>query len=138
MTASTHHHERLFQKQHLHWLALAPAAVLGLLTMASPSDDGPTICPVALLTGVACPGCGMSRAIAWMFRGDLERSVGYHPLAPLVVGIGMVALVWALGRRLRGWNRPRTALINGALLVFGALLLAVWLTRLASGTLPPV
>lgn len=137
MTASTHHHERLF-RQHLHWLALAPAAVLGLLTMASPSDDGPTICPIALLTGVACPGCGMSRAIAWMFRGDLERSVTYHPLAPLVLVIGLVAVVWALGRRLRGWKRPRTALLNGALLVFGALLVAVWLTRLASGTLPPV
>ena len=55
MTARAHDH-RLLQKQHLHWLALAPAAVLGLLTMASPSDDGPTICPMALLTGVACPG----------------------------------------------------------------------------------
>ena len=136
MTASTHHH-RLFQP-HLHWLAFAPVAVLGLLTMASPSDDGPTICPMALLTGVACPGCGMSRAIAWMLRGDLGRSLGYHPLAPLVVGIGLVAVVWAVGRRFRGWKRPRTALINGGLIIFGALLVAVWMVRLASETLPPV
>ena len=57
-----------------HWLAMAPGAALGLMTMASPSDDGPTLCPVALLTGVACPGCGMSRAMAWLLRGDLERS----------------------------------------------------------------
>jgi hypothetical protein len=137
MTARAHDH-RLLQKQHLHWLALAPAAVLGLLTMASPSDDGPTICPMALLTGVACPGCGMSRAIAWMFRGDLERSVTYHPLAPLVVVIGLVALVWAVGRRFRGWKRPSTAFITAGLIVMGALLLAVWMARLASGTLPPV
>jgi hypothetical protein len=137
MTISTHDH-RQFARQHLHWLAIAPAAVLGLMTMASPSDDGPTICPVALLTGVACPGCGMSRAIAWIFRGDLERSVGYHPLAPLVAMIGVIAVVWALGRRLRGWRRPSTAVLNSGLVVLAALLMAVWIARLASGTLPPV
>jgi hypothetical protein len=137
MTISTHDH-RQFARQHLHWLAIAPAAVLGLMTMASPSDDGPTICPVALLTGVACPGCGMSRAIAWIFRGDLERSVGYHPLAPLVAMIGVFAVVWVLGRRLRGWRRPNTAVLNSGLVVLAALLMAVWIARLASGTLPPV
>lgn len=137
MTISTHDH-RLFARQHLHWLAVAPVAVLGLMTMASPSDDGPTICPMALLTGVACPGCGMSRAIAWMFRGDLQQSVAYHPLAPLVVIIAAIGVVWALGRRFRGWRRPRTAALNSGLVVLAVLLMAVWLARLASGTLPPV
>lgn len=137
MTASTPSHG-LSARQHLHWLAVVPATVLGVMTMASPSDDGLTICPMALLTGVACPGCGMSRAIAWLFRGDLERSVGYHPLAPLVVIVGIVAMVWAFGRRLRGWNKPRPALLTGGLVVLATLLMAVWLARLASGTLPPV
>ena len=137
MTTSTHDH-RLSGRRHLQWLAVLPAAVLGLMTMASPSDDGLTICPVALLTGVACPGCGMSRAIAWMFRGDLERSVGYHPLAPLVVIIGVTAVVWAIGRRLRGWAGPRSAVLNGGLVALAALLMVVWITRLVSGTLPPV
>jgi uncharacterized membrane protein YkvI len=80
----------------------------------------------------------MSRAIAWMFRGDLERSVGYHPLAPLVVIISVVAVVWAVGRRFRGWEKPRTAVLNGGLMVLAVLLMAVWIARLASGTLPPV
>jgi len=137
MTVGTRDHRRS-RRQHLHWLAVVPAAGLGLMTMASPSDDGLTICPVALLTGVACPGCGMSRAIAWMFRGNLERSVGYHPLAPLVIVIGMVAVVWALGRRFRGWRPPRAAVLNGGLVALGALLTAVWMVRLVSGTLPPV
>ena len=137
MTISTHDH-RQSVSQHLHWLAVVPAAVFGLMTMASPSDEGLTVCPMALLTGVACPGCGMSRAIAWMFRGDLERSVGYHPLAPLVVIIGVMAVVWATGRRLRGWSRPRAAMLNGGLVTLAVLLMAVWIARLVSGTLPPV
>jgi hypothetical protein len=138
VSTTTHDHHRVAGRRYLHWLAFAPAAAFGLLTMASPSDDGPTLCPVALLTGVACPGCGMSRAMAWMFRGDLERSVAYHPLAPLLLVLGIVALVWALGRRFWGWRAPRVALINGGLLVVAVLLVAVWVTRLASGTLPPV
>ena len=137
MTTRSHDH-RLSARQHLHWLAIAPAAVFGVMTMASPSDDGLTICPMAFLTGVACPGCGMSRAIAWMFRGDLERSVGYHPLGPLVVVISVFAVVWALGRRFRGWRTPRTAVLNGGLVILAVLLMTVWLARLASGTLPPV
>ena len=138
MTVRTHDHRRLSPRQHLPWLAIVPAAVVGLMTMTSPSDDGPTICPMALLTGVACPGCGMSRALAWLLRGDLERSMGYHPLAPLVLAVGLFALVWALGRRVRGWRAPRKSLLNGGLMVLAALLMTVWITRLASGTLPPV
>lgn len=137
MTISTHDHRRS-RRQHLHWLAVVPAAGFGLMTMASPSDDGLTICPVALLTGVACPGCGMSRAIAWLLRGDLGLSVAYHPLAPLVVIIGVVGVVWLIGGRLRGWGRPRAVLLNGGLVVLGVLLLTVWMVRLMSGTLPPV
>jgi hypothetical protein len=137
MTTRTGDH-RLSPRQHLHWLAVVPAAGLALMTMASPSDDGLTICPVALLTGVACPGCGMSRAIAWMMRGDLERSLAYHPLAPLVVIIVVIGVVWAIGRRLRGWDRPPAAVLNGGLVVLAALLMAVWIARLVSGNLPPV
>ena len=91
-TAAAHHRSHIAGRRHLPWLAIAPAAVFGLLTMASPSDDGVTLCPIALLTGTACPGCGMSRAMAWLLRGEWDRSVGYHPLAPLVLVIGMTAL----------------------------------------------
>lgn len=137
MTVSTQG-RRQSPRQHLHWLAVVPATALGLMTMASPSDDGLTVCPVALLTGMACPGCGMSRAIAWLLRGDLERSVSYHPLAPLVVIVAIVAVVWGIGRRLRVWSKPPAALLNGGLVVLATLLMAVWIARLASGTLPPV
>jgi len=132
------HRPRVTARRHLPWLAIAPAAVVGLLTMASPSDDGFTICPVALMTGVACPGCGMSRAMAWLLRGDWGRAIGYHPLAPVVLAMGLVAVVWILGRRFGGWKAPPVPLINRGLTGFAALLVVTWVTRLASGTLPPV
>jgi len=132
-------HPRHFAgRRHLPWLAIAPGAVLAFFTMASPSDDGLTLCPVALLTGTACPGCGMSRAVAWLMRGDLERSLAYHPLAPVVLAIALAGSVWALGRRLRGWRAPPAALVNVGLVGLATLLVATWVTRLITGTLPPV
>ena len=137
MSATAHDHASA-RWRYAQWFAIAPVAVLGLMTMASPSDDGLTVCPVALLAGVACPGCGMSRAMAWLLRGDIERAVGYHPLAPMVLIGGLLAVGWALGRRLWGWKAPSPALTNGALIGLAVLLMSVWVTRLVTGNLPPV
>ena len=80
----------------------------------------------------------MSRAVGWLLRGDLERSLSYHPLAPLVLISALVGVVWALGWRFRGWRVPRTTWVSAGSVVFGVLLVAVWVTRLVNGTLPPV
>ena len=138
MSAAAHHPRQFAGRRQLPWLAIAPGAVLAFFTMASPSDDGLTLCPVALMTGTACPGCGMSRAIAWLLRGDLERSLAYHPLAPIVLAIALAGSVWALGRRFKGWRAPAAALVNLGLVGLAALLVATWVTRLITGTLPPV
>ena len=136
MKATPHSHAAA--GRNLHWLAVAPLAIFALMTMASPSDDGPTLCPVALLTGVACPGCGITRAVAWLVRGDIGTALTYHPLAPLVVALIVVATGWAMGRRVRGWSAPRPGLINGGLIGLAALFVSVWVARLVSGSLPPV
>jgi len=138
MSATAHHRHHSAGWRYAQWFAIAPVVALGLMTMASPSDDGPTICPVALLTGVACPGCGMSRAMAWLFRGDMERAVVYHPLAPILLAFGLLAATWALGRRLWGWKPPSQAMTSGALIGLAALLVTVWVARLVTGNLPPV
>jgi hypothetical protein len=80
----------------------------------------------------------MSRAVAWLIRGDLGRALDYHPLAPLVVVMGLSAVVWAAGWKRLGWKAPRPILINASLIGLGLLLAGVWITRFISGTLPPV
>lgn len=120
------------------WMAAAPVAIVAFLAMWTPTDDGPTLCPFALMTGIACPGCGMSRALAWLVRGDFGTAVTYHPLAPMLAAIALGGTLWWLGRVTRRWSGPPVALINTVLIGFGVLLLAVWGVRMASGTLPPV
>ena len=54
-------------------------------------------CPFAELTGRPCPGCGMTRAMMAMLRGDWGLVVRLHPFAPffaLTGGFcGLVALM---------------------------------------------
>jgi hypothetical protein len=115
-----------------------PFVAIGLLALTTPSDDGPTICVFALCTGTACPGCGMTRAASHLIRGDFASAVDYHPLVPaaaLAVAAGWVWFVLRLTGRVKALSQ-RT--LNVILIGSGVALLAVWVTRLALGTLPAV
>lgn len=47
-------------------------------------------CPVRLLAGVPCPGCGMTRAFVALLGGDVAAAWAYNPffLAPAAVTLG--------------------------------------------------
>ncbi len=115
-----------------------PFVAVAALAVFTPSDDGPTVCPFALCTGMACPGCGMTRAASHLIRGDLGLALRYHPLVPmtalaLVAGWGWYVL------RLTGSVRPLSQrTLNLILIGSSVALLAVWLARLLTGTLPSV
>lgn len=47
-------------------------------------------CPLYALTGLPCPGCGMTRAWIAALHLDLAGAFGYHPMfwcVPVVVGL---------------------------------------------------
>lgn len=37
-------------------------------------------CPIKAITGISCPGCGMTRAWLSLLSGDLNRAISFHPL----------------------------------------------------------
>lgn len=96
---------------------------------------------ICLLRRIAmpCAGCGMTRAVALLAKGRWDAAVAYHPLAPLLVGQGL--LLWAAwGVALVRDRLPRAIsgrLGWGVVLANAALLLGVWILRLVHGTLPP-
>jgi hypothetical protein len=108
------------------------------LLAGSPGDDGPTICPFALMTGTACPGCGMTRAASHLIRGDLGTAITYHPLVPLIAALAIAGWGWFLLVRSGRARRLPPRVLNAVIIVTGALMLGVWVARLVSGTLPPV
>ena len=53
--------------------------ILGALAYASALLFGWN-CPIKYLTGVPCPGCGLSRALAALLRLDFRTALRFHPM----------------------------------------------------------
>lgn len=54
------------------------------------------VCPLYALTGIHCPGCGLTRAFHALFHGDVLTALDYNALLPvfaLVFGFMFVSLV---------------------------------------------
>jgi hypothetical protein len=49
-------------------------------------------CPFRVLTGCPCLGCGVSRGVASLLRGDWAGMVSAHPFSPYFLVLGLVLL----------------------------------------------
>lgn len=97
-----------------------------------------TLCPIALATGVPCPGCGMTRALAKLADGDLESALEYHPLVFLIAVELTFAGVWFfLRRRDKVQAMPRWT-ANLMVISTAAAMVVTWGIRYSAGTLPPI
>ena len=119
-------------------VVVAPFLAAAALLIGNPSDDGPTLCPFAIFTGTACPGCGMTRAASQILRGNFDLALTYHPLVPILALQLMGGWVWFLLRRSGKVKPMSNRTLNIVLIGTGVALLAVWVLRMAMETLPPV
>lgn len=86
-------------------------------------------CPLYAMTGLWCPGCGLTRATHALLRGHIGAAFGYNLFFPLILGsIVLGWLAWLrveFGRAPIRWLtrlRPSTGLaIFAAFLTFGVL-----------------
>lgn len=121
------------------WLLCAApyVAVCGLLALALFGSES-TICGFANVTGVPCPGCGMTRAMGELLRGNVAAAHRQHPLVWLLFAELLAAgTFWGL--HCAGWIRWRNRRWVAPLLGLTAvLLIVVWIVRLANGTAPTV
>lgn len=86
-------------------LAAAGVLLAGCVGLAvvDPSH-GPTICPFKLATGLDCPGCGGTRALHSLLRGDLVAAIDHNVLAVLAFPL----IVWGLFATLtRAFGGPK-------------------------------
>lgn len=71
-------------------------------------------CPMLLVTGFPCPGCGMSRALVLLLAGHPAESVRMHPLAPLVF---IILMYIGLNRYIAGRQFKAVSILLGASVV---------------------
>jgi hypothetical protein len=112
-----------------------PVAALGVALWDPARHGGPPLCPWHALTGVACPGCGLTRAAGALLNGRVHEALDLHPLV-IVVAAQLVALwVVAVATTLRRWTPP-VRVMPSLLAINALLLLGVWSARLVDGSLP--
>ena len=114
-----------------------------LLAAALPPPQGasiaglPSFCGFHRLTGLPCPGCGITRSLVCCAHGLWAEAVGFHPLGPLVfaalVGAAVVHLASSRWPRIASALPPRW--IAGACWAGVFALAVVWGARLA-GMIP--
>ncbi len=79
---------------------------VGALLPVDHIEDGPIICPFRRLTGLPCPGCGLTRSWTYLMHGWWRDAFLAHPfgllLALVIVAVGAVAI----RARLRGTPAP--------------------------------
>lgn len=96
----------------------------------------PDVCVFERLTGLPCPGCGLTRSMASVANGDIGQSFFHHKLGFVTVlyillqfGFSLVVLIWPRKKeRLDNWGRR----LNKGVVVLGALFFVNWIVTLVS------
>lgn len=115
-------------------LGFAGVCAAAALTELS-AEEGQVFCPYRLLTGGWCPGCGGTRALKALIRGDVRDSLAMNPwtlvlfVQALVVSVAMLAMP----ARTVAWLKGHSVAIAAINLAFG---LSFWGIRVVAGVIP--
>ncbi len=107
------------------------ASIAGLLVVRSfnPTNAGffPQ-CPFYVLTGLACPGCGLTRGTHALLNGNVLSALGFNAMLIILVPVGIYAFLALLSIAVRGRGLPRSNIstnvfwaIFAAFIIFGVL-----------------
>lgn len=111
-------------------VALGGLGALALLASPIPGRRPDLVlCPWRRLTGTNCPGCGLTRGLMALLRGDLDHALAMHPLSPVVLALIVATTALACWDLARGSNRLGRAWDRAALpasLALAAALLVTW------------
>ncbi len=79
-------------------------------------------CPIKFITGVSCPGCGMSRALMNAVKGNFSAAFSYHPMWIILPITAFLLIFFKVKKKVTAFN-----ITIG---VFSALMLSVYIYRL--------
>ncbi|HMF55800.1 MAG TPA: DUF2752 domain-containing protein [Pyrinomonadaceae bacterium] len=134
--ASTH--ARFSDNRRAWALLLGLSAIFIVSALWQPSDEpGLILCPFRALTGLRCPGCGMTHAFCAIAHGHLWRAIQYNPFSPLLFLASVLVWIYSAAALLRldsirhALSRLRPA--QGVTWCLFALVMVWWVARLVVG-----
>jgi hypothetical protein len=69
----------------IFWGSSLPALLAASFLYFPRATTGPVLCPMALILGLPCPGCGITRAFCFASHGHFAEAFRFHPLWPLIL-----------------------------------------------------
>lgn len=126
------------RRHHRDYLILT-AIVLGLsVILANDAANDvrlagwklPPMCPMKFVTGIDCPGCGLTRAFVAIGHGDLAESYHWHRVGLALYVVALYQLVYRPLMIWRGLERPGGAVARVHAWVGRALIAALVLNWL--------
>ena len=113
----------------LFLVSVLGAGFISYLFGLSPESLALFPCPIHLICGVQCPGCGMTRACIALARGDISQALRHNPLS---LGLVLFAAGYALAPATvrRNWQRLTPAVRATAKWTAFATVLVFWISRI--------
>jgi hypothetical protein len=111
------------------WGSSQPALLAASFLYFPHATTGPVLCPMALLLGMPCPGCGITRAFCFATHGHFREAFGFHPLWPLLLAYFVFLWGYQLAEVAKG-APPKLPTYRIAAVAI-VILLAFWVVRLA-------
>ncbi|HVN97643.1 MAG TPA: DUF2752 domain-containing protein [Syntrophorhabdaceae bacterium] len=84
----------------------------------------PLFCPFKALTGIPCPGCGMTRALLCMAKGDFSGALALNPFSYFLVFMIILSVVPL--RRLGCLPSRAPSAMNGLFILVLVSVFAFW------------
>ena len=117
-------------------VAAGGVAGIGTAFLLSPEhiEDGPVLCPFRAITGLPCPGCGLTRSWVYAAHGWWEQSIASNAFGLVLVAAVLALAVVVVARRVRRTPPPDLdkLLKHPVALAIGAVWLGYAVFRLAS------
>ena len=84
-----------FRRLLLLCIGVAALVLVGVLFRYNP-EEIPFFprCPVFMLTGLKCPGCGTARALHSLLHGDLVQAMAFNPILVLAFPLLVLLLLF--------------------------------------------
>ncbi len=74
-------------------LSVVSAPLIASYFYGYSSFSSPFSCPIRALTGIPCPGCGLTRSFIATCQGDLSTAFNHHLLGPILfLGFFLISL----------------------------------------------
>lgn len=112
-----------------------PALGILAISVLFPPERMPAveICHFRRLTGLDCPGCGLTRSFTCITHGRFEEAMAFHPFGFVFWGLTLLLLVYPLiprlAPRLHGWL-TRSRVISAAGIFLFVMMLVYGIGRL--------